>query len=259
MSDIMSPAEQMLEGIAPLLLAVPGGMLVLAGLFYWLGGLRLLKPLAVFTAVGVGLACAMLFTDRQLVSLLCFILIPAVIGLFLEKPIVCALGGVLTAAVILTAVFASDAALRRSAAAHIPPAPQVEGSSILDVADLIEQLTTWAQHAVKTCWQTIPLPPKIAAAGVGIGVFLAGLFAWRWVCAMTCSMLGTAAIVAGMFLLLMSKGRQAVSYVIDRMPYLAMTIAGMFVLGVLLNRWLCPAKAHTKSAAQTPPVQGDKK
>lgn len=259
MSDIITPTQQVLEGITPLLLAVLGGVLALAGLFYWVGGLRLLKPLAVFTAAGAGLACALLFTDSQLVPLLCFILIPAAIGLFLDKPIVCALGGAVAATIILIATLAADAPLRQSVAEHIPPVPHFENASVLNGIDVIKQLTTWAQHAVKACWQALPLSPKTAAAAAGVGIFLVGLFAWRWVCAMTCSTLGTVAIIVGMFLLLMSKGREAVAYVIDRMPYLAITVVAMVAVGTLLNRWLCPAKAPKKSTPQTQSVQGDKK
>lgn len=259
MSDILSPVQEIFEGIAPMLLAVPGGVLVLVGLFYWIGGLRLLRPLAVLTAAGAGLACALLFTDGQLVPLLCFILIPAAIALFLEKPIVSALGGALAAAIILAAALMADASLRQSVAERIPPVPHVETPSVFNGIDFIEQLTAWAQHAVKACWQAIPLPPKTAAAGAGIGVFLVGLWAWRWVCALTCATLGTAAIVGGMFLLLLSKGTQAITYVLERMPSLAIAIGGMIVLGTLLNRWLGPIKEKKKSVSDTQPVQGDKK
>ena len=259
MSDVLSPVEETIRKVVPLLLAGPGIILVLSGLFLWLGGLRWLKPLAAFVAAGVGLACAWVFTNHQLVPVVCCTLIPALAAFFLDKAIVAALGASLAAAVVLLFPLVVDPALRKAVSRHVPAPPVVQEVSVFGSVEYLEQLGDWIAEWGKAFWKELPAGRKTAATATLIGVLAAAILMWRWICALTCSVLGTAMIFSGMTLLLLSKGPQAVAYITDKMPYLGTAVAVMAVLGTLLNRWLCPAKVKTDKTQSPQPVHGDKK
>ncbi len=258
MNDLISPVQEALSGLVPLLLLVPGAILVLAGLFYWLGGLRFLKPLAVMALAAAGFGCAWLFTDRQLITVLCCTLIPAVFGLFLEKPVVVVMGAALAAGGMLGWTLATNAPLRQAVCQRVGALPKPQDASVSGGVRYAQELNTWSAAWLKTYWLELPASRKAAAAAAAGVVLMIGLAAWRWVCALTCAALGTAWLVGGMFLILLSKGEQAVS-LFGRVPYPAAVAGGMVLLGTLVNRWLCPPKKKKKTSAENQPVPGDKK
>ena len=243
----------------PILLAVPGVVLGLLGLCLSLGGLRWLKPLAAFTAAGAGLTCAWLFTDRSLVPMVCFTVIPAVVALFLDKPVVVALGASLAAGVVLMLPLFVEAGVRTAVSEQVSAVPTSQEMTLFKSVEFIEKLAAWSAEWGKAYWEVLPAGRKTAAAGVLLGVLVVGIVAWRWVCAVTCSILGTGMILTGMTLLLLSKGSQALPYITERMPYLWLGAAIMAAAGTLLNRWLCPVKVKSKMKNEAQSSHGDKK
>jgi hypothetical protein len=259
MLEVLGPFEEMLRNVVPLLLAGPGVVLVLAGLFLWLGGLRWLKPLAAFVAASVGLACAWMFTSRQLVPMLCCTLIPVMAAFLLDKAIVAALGACLAGVIVLLFPLFVDPALRKAVSSQVPALPSVQEVSVLGSVEFVEELAGWSAEWGKAFWKVLPAGRKTAATAALVGVLAASILMWRWICALTCSVLGTMMIFSGMTLLLLSKGPQAIAYTTGKMPYLGPAAAIMAVLGTLLNRWLCPAKVKSNKTQPPKSVNGDKK
>lgn len=259
MSDVLGPVEETLKNVVPLLLAGPGVVLVLAGLFLWLGGLRWLKPMAAFVAASVGLACAWMFTSRQLVPMLCCTLIPVMAAFLLDKAIVAALGACLAGVIVLLFPLFVDPALRKAVSSQVPAPPVVREISVSGSVEFVEELAGWSAEWGKAFWKVLPAGRKTAAAATLVGVLVAAILMWRWICALTCSVLGTAMIFSGMGLLLLSKGPEAIAYTTGKMPYLGLAAAVMAVLGTLLNRWLCPAKVKSNKTQTPQPVKENKK
>jgi hypothetical protein len=255
--DVFSSFEETLRQVAPILLVVPGIVLVLSGLFLWVGGLRFLKPLAVFTAAGAGLACALVFTSRGLVPIVCFTLIPAALALFLDKPVVAALGACVAAAAVLLFPLFTDAGVRDAVSRQVSAVPAAQEMSMLESVEYVEQLAGWAAEWGKAYWAALGDGRK-AAAGTLVGVLVIAAVAWRWVCALTCATLGTGMLLTGLFVLVLSKGPQTLPYVVDKMPYFWAAAGGMAAVGTLLNRWLCPVKVKSKPSTKAH-VQGDGK
>ena len=239
--DVIESVEQTFRQAAPILLAGPGILLVLSGLFLWPGGLRFLKPLAVFFASAAGLVCAWVLTDRSLTAMLLLGLLPALAALVLDKPVVVLLGAALAAGVVAGLPLATDASFRGAVAERVPAMPAAEQMSILETPEYAERLTAWAGQWIGAFWAETPMVRKAASAGAAAVVLLLGAVAWRWVCALTCATLGTAMILSGTLLLLLSKGPQTMPYIQDKLSYAGLIAGVMLATGTLLNRWLCPA------------------
>ena len=256
--DVFRSFEETLRQVAPILLVVPGVVLVLAGLFLWLGGLRFLRPLAAFAAAGAGLVCAWVFTSRGLVPMVCFSLIPAALALFLEKPVVAALGACVAAGGVLLFPLFADAGVREAVSERVSAVPAAAEMSLFESAEYVEHLAGWAVEWGKAYWESLSDVRKAAAAGVLIGVLVVAVVAWRWVAALTCSTLGTGMILVGLGVLVLSKGPQTLPYIADKMPYFWLAVGSMTAAGTLLNRWLCPVKVKSKNST-VPHVKGDEK
>ena len=256
--DVFNSFEETLRQVAPILLVVPGVVLALSGLFLWVGGLRFLKPLAAFTAAGAGLACAWMFSSRELVPMVCITLIPVAVALFLDKPVVAALGACVAAGAVLLFPLFADAGMRDAVNREVSAVPAAQEMSVFESVAYVEQLAGWAAEWGKAYWDALGDGRKAAAAGTLAGVLVVAAAAWRWVCAMTCATLGTGLLLTGLLILVLSKGPQTLPYVADKLPYFWAAAGGMAAAGTLLNRWLCPAKVKSKPSTKAH-VQGDGK
>ncbi len=256
--DVFESFGETLKQFTPVLLAVPGGILTAAGLVFWLGGVRLLRPLAVFVAAGAGFACAWAFTSRGLVPLVGFVVILAAIALFLDKPVVVLLGGCMAGLAVLAFPLFSEEAVRQTMVDRAGAVPKVEDASVFEAGAYGEAILKWAAECGKAYWAELSDGRKTAAGCAMVCVLTAGAVAWRWICALTCSTLGTAMLLIGLTVLVLSKGSQTIPYLEDFRPYLWITAGGMIAAGTLLNRWLCPVK-DKQSKSKQPQVQGDGK
>lgn len=254
--DAFESLNETLRNAAPILLAGPGIVLVLSGLFLWPGGLRFLRPLAAFFASAVGLVCAWVFTDRSLTAMLLLGLIPALIALVLDKPFVVLLGACLGGAVVLFYPLAADTAFRTAVVEMAPAFPDAEQASVLEPSEYGQRVADWASGWVEAFWTQVPDMRKIAAAGTGVVILVLGAAAWRWICALTCAALGTMLILSGLILLILSKGTQTIPYLQDKQPYFWLIVAVMLAAGTLLNRWLCPVAPKVKKDTEKHSAKG---
>ncbi len=242
-----------------MLLAGPGILLIVSGLFLWPGGLRFLKPLAAFFASTAGLICAWLLTDRSLTAMLMLGLIPAVVALVLDKPVVVLLGACLTAATVLSMPLLTDSAFRQAVAERSPEFPAADEVSVLEPSDYTQRVSAWASGWCTALWTEWSDLRKLAAAAAAVGVLVLGVAAWRWICALTCAALGTGMILFGITLLVLSKGPQTIPYIQEKLPFLWPMAGVMVAGGTLLNRWLCPVVPKPKKQTEHHSAQGGKK
>lgn len=229
-----------------MLLAVPGLIMGVTGLFLWLGGLRVLRPLAAFVAAVAGFACAWAFTSRDVLPLVSLTVIPAAIALIVDKPVVVLLAAVLAAVAVLAYPLFSDAGLRQAVYDQVGPVPTAEDNVLFEVKAYLETVRHWAVAWGKGYWAELADGWKIAALAAAVGVAVAGIAAWRWVCALTCATLGTVMIMLGLTAVVLSKGTQTIPYLADKQQYVWVTMAGMIAAGAIFNRLLCPVKVNTK-------------
>lgn len=254
--DPFMEMEEHLRQLLPIVLLAPALLLTVAGLCIWLAGIRLLRLIAAVTAAGAGFLCAWHFTDRQLVPILLFALIPLAISFFVHKPIVVLLAGGLTFLLILfipaglTLLKKSDV----SEARRQPPARE----SMLDFAQSVQRAEEYAA-AVKQWFvdyiRLVPSGKKTIACVAAAGVIGIGLFSWRLVCGAACSVLGVVLLSAGMTLLLFYKGAEPLTILKHNWLVIAWVLFGMCIIGMLVQYWISPKK-KTKQDTKKISVEG---
>jgi hypothetical protein len=136
-----------------------------------------------------------------------------------------------------------------------PPAMTPNASGQGDVVTqglaVLENYVVWIgqniYHAVMTLgtmrWAVYGV---VILAVVGIGLLIP-----RGICALICSALGVVWITIGMFFLLLYKGSKPADIVLANPSLFGMIVAGMVVVGVLINLAIAPAKARKKVIPKT--------
>lgn len=239
--DGITQIQELIGRLLPILLLGPGILLVAAGLFMWLGGLRWLKAIAAFASAMAGLIGAAILTGGQVIPMVLAPVILAGVGIFLNRFVVVLLGAVIFAGVIMVAPSLGELSLenqtqnQRSSNVDQP----------LDLLGSIDEIEAQVKHLteqVKEMIANIPAARKSTAMIAAIAFAGIGLFFWRFACALTCSTIGTAEIFMGMVALLLYKGTEALRQLTERGLLFTLTAAGMILLGTMLQMWLCPVK-----------------
>jgi hypothetical protein len=243
----MAPFEELqntIQQLLPIVLIGPGLVFAGSGLFMWLGGLRWLKAIAAFSAAIAGALCAWLFTDRQLAPMVLFPVILAGLGVYFNRIIVVLLGGAVIGCLVLFVPVLMTVS-EKAAPANQPAVQEYLNlpESVGWVQEKVEQLKKDTKEMIAGIGQS----RKTAAIGAAVIVCAIGIFSWRLVCAVTCSILGTVLIACGMTVLLLYKGASPVTLIVERRLLLGGIIAAMIVAGVLIQLWLCPVGPKKKN------------
>lgn len=256
--------QQQINQLVPIVLVAPALILTGSGLLIWLMGIRSLRFIAAMAAASVGLFCAWHFTDRQLVPMVLFAVIPLLLSLFLYKAMVVVLGGLLTAGLILFVPFAvahvnaTHASVRQ---APVPQDPQAQQAAAPDLAQSVQRAQEYLvslKQSLVDYFNALPSGRKSVALMVALGVIGFGLFSWRLVCSAACSTLGTILIGLGMLLLLYYKGSDPLTILKQNMQVIGLVLIAMVAVGTLLQYWISPRKKKKQDLNEIL-SEGDKK
>lgn len=237
-------AFQLQEGIRrmlPILLLGPGIALVMAGLFMWLGGLRFLKAVAAMAAALAGLVITWLLSGGQIMLIVLCPVILAGLGMFFNRLIVMLLGAGLVAGFVLIGPSLAQVDFDRHPAVQAQPT-QADPLGLFESIAKIREMGRQANQAFQEMIARIPPGRKTVALIAAMAFAALGMLNWRLVCAVTCATIGTAEIFAGMLILLLFKGAEALRQAADQRLLLTAAALAMILLGTGLQLWLCPAK-----------------
>lgn len=109
---------------------------------------------------------------------------------------------------------------------------------VLDVAD-----------AVETIGRQLAPADLAILAGVSVGLLIVGLLLTRLAGALTCSLLGSGLVFAGLTLLLIFKGSTPVARMELQGAFYGLLLLGMAAFGTLEQLLLCPQPASDRQAA----------
>ncbi len=235
--DLFGEIQDTIQQVLPIVLVAPGLVLVGAGLFMWLGGLRWLKTLAAFSAALTGLLCAWFFTERQFVPMILFPVILAGLGVYFHKFIVVVLGG-LVAAILVLFVPVMVGFEKPKTVDNLPVIEQK--FDFLESVEWVQAKIAQVRQATKQAVSNIPQSRKLMAIAAVFVVGVLGLWRWRLVCAATCSIIGTMLTYSGMMILLLYKGSEPINKIAEGRQFFALIAVVMAVIGALLQLWLCP-------------------
>jgi hypothetical protein len=244
MSEFLKQFQAAAFVLSPMVLAGAGFVLVWLGLCLWLGGLRWLKVLSGFAGAGAGYAVALHFAGPQRMVLIVIAVITGMICIFLAKTTVAILGALL-AALIAAMLFAMPT-LSDAKTWSDSPRPH---NSAPDVVESLTTLETYGQYLLRKGTQVIQAQGSVgatAAAIAGLAVLGVSFVIPRGICALTCAILGVAAIAIGLLLLLLYKGSKPMDYILERQTMFWAIALAMIGFGMLVDLALCSGRSKTK-------------
>ena len=246
MSQALENIELASLHFAPPVLVLGGIIVVAAGLFAWLGGLRWSMIVAAILGSLVGLSCALLFTDRSIVPIALLTVVPAAFASFLKKPLIIMAGGGFAAVgciVFFTGLSLENVSLRPPE--H--PMPYKDGQrSAISVEETAAEIKTevlfWVDALEKSAEQITPTAIALGG-GAAILVVGTGFIFPRLIASLTCASMGTALITAGMVFALLYKGARPLTHLYNKGAFFGVVILAMIAFGTFSQLILCPGKA----------------
>lgn len=249
MLEIFKNFEQIAAQFSPSVLIGPGVAGILVGLFIWLGGMGLKRPLVAVAGAVTGSIFGFFVIGRNIISATVSAAIAAIIAIILERAFITILAAALAGAfgfAILAGPY-----IENSQAAN--PTNQEEMSTqatTMSVDESIEKLKAYAldvgEKIKQTCSQ-MPVQKWAIIAIFATILIIGGFFFWRLTSALCCSVLGTMLIFAGMIVLLLYKGAAPVSSICNKPSFYATVFIAMTAFGTIEQLFLFQ-RAKTKSA-----------
>jgi hypothetical protein len=252
MLKIFESIEHSAAWLSPLLLVGLGLIVVLAGLFIWLGGLGFKKLLITVAGIVSGGVCGFILIGLNVIAAIALAVIVAFVAIVFERVFITILAAILTG-VICFAIVASPYVAQPKAAItlnHAPAAGKTLG--LRESIDRVEMyISDSAQGIRKTCsqmpfytWLIIAVPVIISAA--------IAIYFWHFSSAVCCSVLGTMFVFAGMIFLLLHKGSKPLSCIYERPFFYLGVFAAMVAFGTIEQLIICkPTKTGSAANGKT--------
>jgi hypothetical protein len=248
MLKIFENIEHSAAWLSPLLLVGLGLIVVLIGLFIWLGGLGFKKLLIAVAGVVIGIVCGFVLIGLNVIAAAVLAAIFVFVAITFERVFITVLAAILTG-VICFAVVAGPYVAQPKPAITFNHAP-AEGKT-LGLRESIDRVEIYigdsASGIRRTCsrmpfytWLIIAVPVIISAA--------IAIYFWHFTSAVCCSVLGTIFVFAGMILLLLHKGSKPLSNIYERPFFYLSVFAAMVAFGTIEQLIICKS-AKTESAA----------
>jgi len=252
MLKIFENIEHSVAWLSPLLLVGLGLIVVLVGLFIWLGGLGFKKLLIAVAGIVSGSVFGFVLFGLNIIAALALAVIFAFVAIVFERVFITVLAAILTG-VICFAVVAGPYVAQPKPAITFNHAPAA--GKTLGVRESIDRMETYisdsAQGIRKTCsqmpfyaWLIIAVPVIISAA--------IAIYFWHFTSAVCCSVLGTIFVFAGMILLLLHKGSKPLSCIYEKPLFYLSIFAAMVAFGTIEQLIICkPTKTESSANGKT--------
>jgi hypothetical protein len=257
MLEILQNFEQATTRFAPLVLIVTGLAAVAVGLFVWLRGLSLRRPLAGLLGGISGAICGFFLSydpaqdgfGRNIVTTAIITGIAVLIAIIFQRLIITILLAALATIVCFTILIAPYmTASDETTNENQPVLSRVEGPAIAvqdSTMSIQESLQTVKAYAVnfidkiKYACRQMPLYNWAIIAVSAVILIIPGLILWRLASSLFFSALGTILIFSGMILLLSYKGSAPISRIANRSSFYTTVFIVMIVFGTLEQLLLC--------------------
>lgn len=241
MLEIFQNFEQITGRLSPVILIVPGLILVLAGLFIWLGGLGFRKTLVVIIGAVGGGTCGFLVTGSNVILTLFSAVLCAVIAVLFEKTFITIMAAALTTALVFAVL--AGAYIESPGSGEVINQSQLQnGVETVDVKQSLAIIQAYVANLgsrVKYACREMPAYGWAIVTIPAVVFGLAGFFLWRLTSALYCSTLGTILVFAGMILLLSYKGAAPITGIGSRQSYYAVIFMTMTAFGTVEQLLLC--------------------
>ena len=260
MLEILKNFEQAATRFSPVALIVPGLILVILGLFVWLGGLGfrrlVLAPLGMLVGGLGGLALWPQYPEMAGLLALAMALAAA----FVQRGFAALLLGALSLSMAFVVVarpfLAESHGTLIAAGVSGPDGPRLTNREGLDVirATAIDLLDAGRRAAGQ-----LAAPRWAVIAAAGAGSLTLGLLFRHLGSALSCAILGTTMIFSGLVLLLVFKGSTPVTYMEHRAGFFAVVFVAMATFGTAEQLVLCRRADRNQQARSAGSKQNKRK
>lgn len=258
MLDILKSFEQVATRFSPAVLIVPGLVLVILGLFTWLGGLGFRRVLLALVGAITGGLCAFIISHQNAAIAALSALVAALVAAVLQRLFTAVLLGAIAFAIAFLIV--ARPYLAEHQGTLIGERNLGRSDQTLTVRESLDVVRAYGldlADGFKYAGRRLaPLSWAIAAA-VGAGLLTLGMLFRHLGGALSCSILGTALVFVGLVLLLMFKRSDPVTHIENRAGFYGLALLGMAAFGTLEQLLLCrradrERRAETKSRKAAP-------
>ena len=259
MIEVFKSFEQVAGRFNPLVLIVPGLVLVALGLFVWLGGLGFRRVLFALLGATAGGVTTLLAVSENSIVAGASALVAAFLAAMFQRAFTALLLGLLSLAVsfvILAHPYLQEHRGTLIAGENLDRGPKLTVRDSLRVAhayglDLMDGVREAAGRLTASQWAII--------AAAAAGMLTLGAFFQSVGGALSCATLGTAMIFAGLLLLVIFKGSAPVGRLAERPAFYGLIFAGMTAFGTLEQLTLCRRAQQHKSKGRSGKSQPAKK
>ncbi len=241
MLESLQNFEQSTAKSAPLVLIVPGLTAVVVGLFIWLSGLRLKRPLLGLIGAIIGAICGFLLSKGNLIATAIVTGVAALASAIFQRLIITLLLAALVA-VVCFAILAAPYTKTTDAAANNDQVVITESGQTMSARESLQAVKAYAVSfgsKLKNACRQMPFYNWAIIVALTIILIVPGFLFRRLASALFFSVLGTILIFAGMILLLLFKGSTPISRIADKGLFYTAVFIAMTVFGTFEQLLLC--------------------
>jgi len=257
MLEIFQDFESAVGGarLSPIVLIAPGLAAIVVGLFFWLGGSGVRRPLVALVGGIVGGICGFFLTGRNTIYAAVSAAAAALVAAVLQRVFIAILAAGL-AAIIGFALLAGPhvETAEETTPASKPETPE-QGStvSIGQSIETVRALAVELADDIKQLCSQMPVYRWVIIAVLAVVFMALGFWLWRFASAVCFATIGTTLIFSGLILLLLYKGSAPISKVCARAPFYQAVFAGMAAFGTFVQLlFFGRSKAEGVSKKQAP-------
>jgi hypothetical protein len=240
MLEVLETFERVAGRFSPIVLVLPGLILTALGLFIWLGGMGFRRIVLALVGGLMGVAGALCLVTQRPAILVLSALAVAFLAAVFQRVFAAALLGVLAATAAFS-VLAWPSLQSREATLTGQRSRTGEGPTLAASESLEVVQAHWLDLAteVKGAARELAVLKWVVVGVVGLGLLAFGLVFRRLGGAMSCAIVGTSLIFAGLVMLLIFKGATPVAHIESRAVFYGLVFGSMAGFGTLEQFLLC--------------------
>jgi hypothetical protein len=225
----------------PFITAGLGMLILIVGLFVWLGGLGIRRLLLTIAGLLLGGICGIFVVGKNLITTMTLAIIGAFAAIIFQRLFIAILTAALAAA--LAFVFLAGPYLGKPSA---PPENQLQTRKLNEPYSIQQSLQTIKAYKsdfttrLKNLYAKLPLYALLIIAATAAVSILAGLLFYSFTSALCWATLGTILTFTGMISLLLYKGAMPITAICTRTTFYTVVFAAMIAFGTIVQSLLCP-------------------
>lgn len=241
MFGLLQNFEQTAGRFSPILLIGTGVILVLVGLFIWIGGLGLARILCGVVGAVAGAMCGLFVIRRTVLSAAFLAAVLATFAVIFERIFFIFLTAALAAAVGFAILAWPYLGVPQQLSVTNPGGVSAHETtlSINETIEIVKVYFINFHRELKQVCSRMPLHNWVIVATLAALFFAIAVYIWPLASALSCAMLGSMLIFTGMVLLLLYKGSVPISRVCCKAIFYGGIFVAMTAFGTVVQLLLC--------------------